>query len=186
MAHLHIDRSVDIAWPLDPFRSIWPVLSGTTFGPTMGTLWTQCKRCSGNLCRSWQWCWEAGCSSATRAGRLSSIRAFGSALTLPYFFLEVFLMLHSIKRSWVAATFHFAHFGTSAGGSLCNNLPYFSLLTLPRFVCSQVQSYLEWPGVQRALGVELSTTRAKRAAEAWEALLLSDEAGSNLAQLSTA
>ncbi|CAK9116465.1 unnamed protein product [Durusdinium trenchii] len=39
-----------------------------------------------------------------------------------------------------------------------------------------VQSYLEWPGVHRALGVELSATRAKRALEAWEALLLSDEA----------
>eukprot|EP00434_Breviolum_minutum_P008394 symbB.v1.2.007407.t2/scaffold452.1/size203995/20 len=41
---------------------------------------------------------------------------------------------------------------------------------------SGVQSYLEWPGVKRALGVELSTTRAKHAWEAWESLLLNDEA----------
>ncbi|CAL1129630.1 unnamed protein product [Cladocopium goreaui] len=39
-----------------------------------------------------------------------------------------------------------------------------------------VQSYLEWPGVKRTLGVELSSTRAKHAWEAWESLLLSDEA----------
>lgn len=39
----------------------------------------------------------------------------------------------------------------------------------------EVQSYLEWPGVKRALGVELSATRAKLAAEAWESLLISDE-----------
>eukprot|EP00438_Fugacium_kawagutii_P031925 Skav214800 [mRNA] locus=scaffold740:101049:110255:- [translate_table: standard] len=38
-----------------------------------------------------------------------------------------------------------------------------------------VQSYLEWPGVKRALGVELSATRAKFAWEAWESLLISDE-----------
>jgi hypothetical protein len=40
----------------------------------------------------------------------------------------------------------------------------------------EVQSYLEWPGVKRTLGVELSSTRAKHAWEAWESLLLSDEA----------
>ena len=40
----------------------------------------------------------------------------------------------------------------------------------------EVQSYLEWPGVKRTLGVELSATRAKHAWEAWESLLLSDEA----------
>ncbi|CAE7668668.1 unnamed protein product [Symbiodinium sp. CCMP2592] len=39
-----------------------------------------------------------------------------------------------------------------------------------------VQVYLECPGVGCALGVELSATRCRRAREAWEALLLSDEA----------
>eukprot|EP00439_Symbiodinium_sp_Y106_P046925 s1949_g6.t1 len=39
-----------------------------------------------------------------------------------------------------------------------------------------VQVYLECPGVGYALGVELSATRCRRAREAWEALLLSDEA----------
>ncbi|CAE7708954.1 unnamed protein product [Symbiodinium sp. CCMP2456] len=39
-----------------------------------------------------------------------------------------------------------------------------------------VQVYLECPGVGRALGVELSATRCRRARQAWEALLLSDEA----------
>ena len=37
------------------------------------------------------------------------------------------------------------------------------------------QAYLEWPGVARAFGVELSKSRAQRALEAWQALLLSDE-----------
>ena len=43
-------------------------------------------------------------------------------------------------------------------------------------ISAKVQSYLEWPGVKRALGVELSATRAKHAWEAWESLLLNDEA----------
>lgn len=50
-----------------------------------------------------------------------------------------------------------------------------SVYTWHGIVCFEVQSYLEWPGVKRAVGVELSATRAKLAWEAWESLLISDE-----------
>ena len=99
------------------------------------------RRGAWHLCRPWLRGWEDG-GSPDFSGRKHSAKSEASLRRLG-------VLEHRILHPLVG-------YAKMRGG---HDMPH----------TVQVQVYLECPGVGRALGVELSATRCRRAREAWEA-----------------